>query len=754
MKILFSNAPWWDGQPPELRHGTRAGSRWPFTHHAFHMPDKFKFGGYIPYPFFMGYAASFTAREFPDATVIFRDSIARGEGYGAYFAHVRDLRPDWIVIETATPSWPHDEKLLRLYETQAPQAKIIIGGTLDVKQAPAILAAHPNVVAIVRGEYDKQIARVIRGATGLLEHAMMTVAEMNWAPAPMFDEDCALNYWDACPQGQLSPHLQVLTSRGCVYKCLSGDTKVNTVHGMIPIKEMAERFSEVGVFTYDPKERRAKVSTAKAIRKYGEADKLVRVAFDDGSHIDCTPDHRFLAFKWGNQHVGEREWECQAADLKPGTHVRALNVMDDAAGYPLGAWSRKGRSALHRMVAEWQLGRELTETECVHHKDRNKANYDPSNLEVCANAAEHFAEHPEISERMRANNPTKGGMSAQWIERIAAGARGKVRSAESRERYRLAAIKREAGKSPDQKHADAQRLVMAQARAKGWLHRSRDNSGRFEPADLQNHRVVSVTDLTGLHETYCLTVPETSWFYANNVLVANCSFCVWPAVMTGNDPDGMSKRTVRQYSPEYMEAFINYRLSVAKKAGTPIRSIYLDDDTFNLGDKHTLAICGVMKKIGLPWSAMCRADTVKRETWQIMKDSGCFGVKIGFESGSQYVIDRIVNKQLDLKKAEETAKFLQSIGLTVHGTFTIGLPGETAEQAQETRDFIKRMLDEGTINTHQLSGTAEIEGTPLHTLRERGHLDKYPGAKLDGNYTASPDGQRKIEQMSTAVVLR
>ena len=71
MKILFSNPPWWDGQPPELRHGTRAGSRWPFTHHAFHLPDKFKFGGYIPYPFFMGYAASFTAREFPDATVSF-----------------------------------------------------------------------------------------------------------------------------------------------------------------------------------------------------------------------------------------------------------------------------------------------------------------------------------------------------------------------------------------------------------------------------------------------------------------------------------------------------------------------------------------------------------------------------------------------------------------------------------------------------------------------------------------------------------
>ena len=40
---------------------------------------------------------------------------------------------------------------------------------------------------------------------------------------------------------------------------------------------------------------------------------------------------------------------------------------------------------------------------------------------------------------------------------------------------------------------------------------------------------------------------------------------------------------------------------------------------------------------------MCRADTCKKETWKIMKDNGCKGVKIGIESGSQYVVDKIVD---------------------------------------------------------------------------------------------------------------
>ena len=59
-----------------------------------------------------------------------------------------------------------------------------------------------------------------------------------------------------------------------------------------------------------------------------------------------------------------------------------------------------------------------------------------------------------------------------------------------------------------------------------------------------------------------------------------CIFCVWPATMTGNDPDGTAKRTVRHYGPDYMEAFLT---EIVGKYG--YRSIYFDDDTFNLGSR-------------------------------------------------------------------------------------------------------------------------------------------------------------------------
>jgi radical SAM superfamily enzyme YgiQ (UPF0313 family) len=223
-----------------------------------------------------------------------------------------------------------------------------------------------------------------------------------------------------------------------------------------------------------------------------------------------------------------------------------------------------------------------------------------------------------------------------------------------------------------------------------------------------------------------------------------CCFCAWPGTMTSDDPDGSKPRSVRFYSPQWIEKFITQ----FRDDHMGVQCVYFDDDTFNLSDKHVLDVCGVMKRIGLPWSAMCRADTSKPDTWQTMKDSGCFGVKLGFESGVQRVIDQIVNKGLDLKKARETAIWLRKeVGMTVHGTFTIGLPGETKEESEQTIQFIRDLYADGGLDTHQLSGTAMIENTPLAQIAEGKELTAYPGAKADKNFITDRDGVRKLEAL-------
>lgn len=455
MKILFANMPWWESDNTNhLRRGIRAGSRWPFSRAAEFAPDEYRYGGYLPYPFFMGYAAAYAKREFPDAAVWLRDSIARGESYDTFFAHLEAEQPEWIVMETATPCLKHDLGVIREIKLLLPHTKIILTGTIvadrDFKLPEGIRGA-------VRGEYERGVVRVIKmdahhdDETRLItDFDLLTKEEMDALPFPLTDPECEGRYWDACPVmppllGHQWPHLQIWTSRGCPYKCV---------------------------------------------------------------------------------------------------------------------------------------------------------------------------------------------------------------------------------------------------------------------------------------------------------------FCAWPATMTGNDPDGDKPRAVRCHSPEWLEAMIEDALLRGRMKGINYRSIYLDDDTANLTNAHTLNVCAVMKRIGLPWSAMCRADTIRPETWRAMKDAGCFGVKVGCESGSQNVIDTIVNKRLNLRDVEfKWLPLLKELGITVHTTWTEGLPGETEQQRDMTRAMIARFYEKGLHRTHQLSGTAEISGTPLHTLRVKGDLAKYPGAHVAEGYELSHDGQRKVEEM-------
>ena len=53
--------------------------------------------------------------------------------------------------------------------------------------------------------------------------------------------------------------------------------------------------------------------------------------------------------------------------------------------------------------------------------------------------------------------------------------------------------------------------------------------------------------------------------------------------------------------------------------------------------------------------------------------------------GNQWVVDNIVNKHLDLEYSAGVVHELKRLGVSVHGTFTYGLPGETREQMQDTK---------------------------------------------------------------------
>lgn len=113
--------------------------------------------------------------------------------------------------------------------------------------------------------------------------------------------------------------------------CLTGDTPVSTPKGLLPIRYLAEEFGRFDVFSLPVKDgsnhlgKDAERRQAVNIRKTRTDQRIVRVLFDDGKHIDCTPDHRFLVAR--GQHVSMYpvgDGDTEAWDLIPGQSVVAL----------------------------------------------------------------------------------------------------------------------------------------------------------------------------------------------------------------------------------------------------------------------------------------------------------------------------------------------------------------------------------------------------------------------------------------------
>ncbi len=218
-------------------------------------------------------------------------------------------------------------------------------------------------------------------------------------------------------------------------------------------------------------------------------------------------------------------------------------------------------------------------------------------------------------------------------------------------------------------------------------------------------------------------IPEpTLQIWASRGCPFKCIFCAWPHIMYGNN-------VYRTRDPADVVEEI---LAMKKEYG--FRSVYFDDDTFNIGKKRMLALAEEMRRrdVGLPWAAMARADTTDRETLVAMKEAGLMAIKYGVESASQDLVDA-AQKHLDLEKVKETVRYTRELGIRQHLTFSFGLPGETWETIRKTIRFSKQ-LDPETV---QFSIMTPFPGSTFyHQMREAGMLLTEDFSQYDGSSTA------------------
>lgn len=518
-----------------------------------------------------------------------------------------------------------------------------------------------------------------------------------------------------------SPYASIYTSLGCPYKCLRGDTLINTVYGSIPIKDLAARFTTVPVYTY--KDGEVVISNAINIRKTGSRKKLVRVRFTDGSHIDCTPDHKFLTFKWGNGRGlsgKSKEVPVEAQHLVSGARIRAIKTEIRGAGRAVVTWGRRKRKLRARMVMEYLVGRKLLKEEIVHHKDKDCLNDLPDNLMLLASRSEHSKEHgEETATRMRRNNPAKN-MTPEWRKKINDAIRGLKRSDESKERYRAAAFRREASKpgrrwwtEPDGScHLSQQPkdLGAVQGKPKGlrWWTRSDgttyydtrprsvyDTLGRkgFNPRAQVNHVVDYVEWIDGRHDVYCMEVPEYGWFFAGDVLVKNCSFCMIQTPFREGDKLHLKgANSYRLWSPSAVLAEIT---TLVERYN--VKNIRFNDEMFILNPAHVEAVCKLItERFGDSLNLWCygRVDVTKERYLDMLRRAGVKWICLGIESMSAEVRDGVDKATYGPVDVIRTCRQIQNAGINIIANYMFGLPDDTMESMQYTLALAKELRTE------------------------------------------------------------
>lgn len=151
--------------------------------------------------------------------------------------------------------------------------------------------------------------------------------------------------------------------------------------------------------------------------------------------------------------------------------------------------------------------------------------------------------------------------------------------------------------------------------------------------------------------------------------------------------------------------------------------IWFVDDVFTINHKwlHEFAAEVRNRDIKMSYEIITRSDRVNTEVLMLLKESGCFRVWIGAESGSQKVIDAM-DRRVKVDQVRETIKLVKSYGMQ-SGTFImLGYPGEEEKDIIETLHHLKY----SNPDLYTITVAYPIKGTALYSEVENIFTEDLP----------------------------
>lgn len=119
-----------------------------------------------------------------------------------------------------------------------------------------------------------------------------------------------------------------------------------------------------------------------------------------------------------------------------------------------------------------------------------------------------------------------------------------------------------------------------------------------------------------------------------------------------------------------------------------VRAIDIVDENFAFDGNFVREFCErlLSERLDIAWNCPygVRLDSLDEDLVRLMARSGCFGLSVGVESGSQRVLDS-VKKQLKIEEITEKVRMIKRVStIMVQGYFIIGFPDETHDEIEAT----------------------------------------------------------------------
>jgi radical SAM superfamily enzyme YgiQ (UPF0313 family) len=175
-------------------------------------------------------------------------------------------------------------------------------------------------------------------------------------------------------------------------------------------------------------------------------------------------------------------------------------------------------------------------------------------------------------------------------------------------------------------------------------------------------------------------------FIAGRGCPFNCSYCCNHVIRRIYKGKGTYVR-IRS-----VENFLDEISFVTQKYGNLVKTLNFDDDTFTIFHKWVKEFCEKYpKEFDYPFRCNIRVDTVNPKILSMLKNAGCELIRLGIESGNEWLRKNILKRSITNEQIIRVCKFAHKLGLEVQTFNIIGFPFETKSMIEETLE-INRLI--------------------------------------------------------------